>query len=213
MEQKGVWRTIGGRRIFIAEGQDLRDAMVKSGKFSKYVTDGLQKKMKSSNDDEDGGELGRYKRLRKQLLNKKEQYDNLMRKKEERKGIPNNRRLQEQHKFKLERLKRDDFGSGTYDVNTLEPVSYEKGYQVTFSQIGDNYSNDEYYDLCKEFLKFSTDGKVCAGKFEGEPEVSFNVESREKAIELAQKYNQISIWDWENCDEIKTGGRGRRLAA
>lgn len=29
----GVWRTVGGRRIFIKEGQSLSDAMKKSGKF------------------------------------------------------------------------------------------------------------------------------------------------------------------------------------
>ena len=33
MEEKGVWRTVRGRRIFIKEGQNLRDAMAKSGKF------------------------------------------------------------------------------------------------------------------------------------------------------------------------------------
>lgn len=30
----GVWRTIGGRRIFIKNGQDLKSAMKESGKFS-----------------------------------------------------------------------------------------------------------------------------------------------------------------------------------
>lgn len=31
----GVWRTVGGRRIFIKDGQDLVSAMKESGKFSK----------------------------------------------------------------------------------------------------------------------------------------------------------------------------------
>ena len=31
--EKGVWRTIGGRRVFIKEGQDLASAMKESGKF------------------------------------------------------------------------------------------------------------------------------------------------------------------------------------
>lgn len=31
----GVWRTIGGRKVFIADGQELSDAMKKSGKFKK----------------------------------------------------------------------------------------------------------------------------------------------------------------------------------
>ena len=33
MEEKGVWRTISGRRIFIKEGQDLKSAMNESNKF------------------------------------------------------------------------------------------------------------------------------------------------------------------------------------
>lgn len=35
MKENGVWRTVGGRRIFIKEGQDLAEAMKESGKFSK----------------------------------------------------------------------------------------------------------------------------------------------------------------------------------
>lgn len=34
----GVWRTVGGRRIFIKDGQDLTTAMKESGKFDKQNT-------------------------------------------------------------------------------------------------------------------------------------------------------------------------------
>lgn len=33
--ENGVWRTVGGRRIFIRDGESLSSAMKKSGKFSK----------------------------------------------------------------------------------------------------------------------------------------------------------------------------------
>ena len=33
--KQGVWRTVGGRRIFIVNGQDLPTAMKESGKFNK----------------------------------------------------------------------------------------------------------------------------------------------------------------------------------
>ena len=33
----GVWRTVGGRRIFIKDGEDLASAMERSGKFQKMV--------------------------------------------------------------------------------------------------------------------------------------------------------------------------------
>lgn len=34
MTEKGVWRTVRGRRVFIKEGQSLTDAMRESGKFT-----------------------------------------------------------------------------------------------------------------------------------------------------------------------------------
>ena len=34
-DSDGVWRTVGGRRIFIKHGQDLASAMKESGKFKK----------------------------------------------------------------------------------------------------------------------------------------------------------------------------------
>ncbi len=34
-EKNGVWRTVGGRRIFIQKGESLTNAMKRSGKFKK----------------------------------------------------------------------------------------------------------------------------------------------------------------------------------
>lgn len=115
-----------------------------------------------------------------------------------------------QHTSKIQELDSDKYADGTYDIDTMAPVNYTSGFQVTFSQIGDNYSDSEYADKVNEFLDASSDRKTCAGKFEGTPEISFNVKDRNEAIKLAKKYNQISIWDWETCDQIETGGTGRR---
>lgn len=117
---------------------------------------------------------------------------------------------QRQHQDAVNRLAGPQYEDGTYDLNTMTPVSYDSGYQVTFSQIGDNYSDSEYASKVNEFLSVSSDGKTLAGKFEGTPEISFHCNDRATAERLARKYNQISIWDWGNCDEIKTGGTGRR---
>lgn len=117
---------------------------------------------------------------------------------------------QGKHKQAIEKLGGSEYESGTYDLETLEQVEYNKGYQVTFSQIGDNYTDKEYADKVNEFLKASSDGKASAGKFEGTPEVSFHVDDLETAEKLGRKYNQISIWDWENDNDISTGGTGRR---
>lgn len=118
--------------------------------------------------------------------------------------------IQQVHKAAVAQLSGSEYGDGTYDINTMQQVDYPSGYQVTFSQIGDNYSDSEYAEKVSEFMKVSSDGKVLAGKFEGTPEISFHTNSKSSAIKLAKKYNQISIWDWGNCDEIKTGGTGKR---
>ena len=42
----GVWRTVGGRRIFIKDGEDLATAMKRSGKFNSkkgLTKDGIKK--------------------------------------------------------------------------------------------------------------------------------------------------------------------------
>ena len=115
-----------------------------------------------------------------------------------------------EHQKAIDRLRGKEYDDGTYDVDTLSPVDFDKGYQVTFCQIGDDYSDEEYAEKVNEFYEFSSDGKSYAGKFESEPEISFHFDSMEDAIRMAKKYNQISIWDWEKCEPIDTGGTGRR---
>lgn len=67
-EGDGVWRTIGGRRIFIREGQALSDAMKKSGKFGSHkkmtedkLKQGRKSLAKSYSDDELNEEINSYK--------------------------------------------------------------------------------------------------------------------------------------------------------
>lgn len=59
--KKGIWRTVGGRRIFIAEGEDLATAMKNSGKFKD-----LKKKKETfdENKDKEDGEYEEYKKMR-----------------------------------------------------------------------------------------------------------------------------------------------------
>ena len=117
---------------------------------------------------------------------------------------------QGEHRAAIAQLRGSDYPDGTYDIKTKKTVTYARGYQVTFCQIGDNYSDSEYASKVNEFLRVSSDGQSSAGKFGGEPEVSFHVNSRSMAIRLAKKYNQISVWDWKNEIEIETGGTGRK---
>lgn len=69
-KEDGVWRTIGGRRVFIKNGQSLADAMKESGKFSRVQKNqDLYKKL----DDEkkDGVELNEKQKEAGERLNKK----------------------------------------------------------------------------------------------------------------------------------------------
>ena len=43
MEEDGVWRTVGGRRVFIKKGQDLATAMKESGKFKDKTNEQIKK--------------------------------------------------------------------------------------------------------------------------------------------------------------------------
>ena len=51
--ENGVWRTVGGRRIFIKDGEDLASAMKRSGKFNstKGLTQEGKKKLKELEKD------------------------------------------------------------------------------------------------------------------------------------------------------------------
>lgn len=114
------------------------------------------------------------------------------------------------HKRQIQTLDGDSYPDGTYNLETLTTVEYDSGYQVTFCQIGDDYTDTEYADRVNEFLAVSSDGITSAGKFGGTPEVSFNVPDRETAIALGKKYNQNSVLEWSTMDFILTGGTGRR---
>ena len=69
----GVWRTVGGRRIFIKDGEDLETAMKKSGKFKKSEIKDNDKKNKKMTDEE------REKKI-KELEKKKEETQGFLQK-------------------------------------------------------------------------------------------------------------------------------------
>ena len=70
--KEGVWRTVGGRKIFIATGQSLKDAMKASGKF-KNLNDNKEKLEKIIQKDKEEGKVG--ERLKK--IEDAERYDRL----------------------------------------------------------------------------------------------------------------------------------------
>ena len=97
---------------------------------------------------------------------------------------------------------------GTYDLASGNPVSHESGYQVSFQEETTErkghgaYITDEEYDRKVEAISAELGGaRPELGRF-GEPEICFHVKSKEKALEIARRHNQESIWDWEALDTI-----------
>ena len=200
------WFTMNGKHIPIYEGESKADAVNRS--IAKDAEDKKQADIQRNREEA-------------KKLNKKSDKETAT------------ARTQSDHKKAVAELSKDKYEDGTYDINTKKTVDFPDGYQVTFCQIGDNYSDNEYARKVNECLRLSSDGKTYAGKFEGTPEISFHCADRDKAVKYAKANNQISIWDWKamqdaiayessNPDDadgiayrwlmcqIKTGGTGRR---
>ncbi len=300
-EEDGVWRTIGGRRVFIRKGQSMSEAMKESGKFKsgkkeetkeektkvdKNLEEDIQeeetnkkqdisKKLDQETEDlsdydkynlavsklEDAGEMqpeekkywekvkNEYQNnaLGKQMKdadkntntsedNKKSDlknaYDEYVKKtlsnedylrenrpnehlnnlinesKEKRNGSENLSKEEDTTKSAEEKgakyrndisnvAKNSKEDNVTLDIETGEPVNFEKGYSVSFQQSTDAYDDNEYYEKVEE-CRNKCDGKVYAGKYGGDAEVSFHTDNLDDAKEIMYKYNQESIWDWQH---------------
>lgn len=179
-DEDGVWRTVGGRRIFIKDGQSVQDAMKKSGKF-----DNVRKK----NQKEDKKES----KEKNKNFTEKDENDIIKKDSEE---------LTKYINDNVKELGSSKYEDGTYNINSKESVNFENGFQATFQQLGDKYSDKEFGDLVKKYSEM-TDGKVYAGKFGGSPEISFHFDNEEDAIKICNEFNQVSYWDWKNMKEIK----------
>jgi hypothetical protein len=88
------------------------------------------------------------------------------------------------------------YPEGTYDLSTGKEITYKDGYQVSFHQTSDNYSQEEYNKIVDELKTISGSG-AHIGVFDEEPEVSFHFNSLEEAKKVMKKYNQHSIFDWK----------------
>lgn len=181
-ESEGVWRTIGGRKVFIKKGQGIEEAMKESGKFDSIRNKNAQRKVnkKVFTNNTKNDIIDNAKDIRD--VNAEDVGKNV------RKNIK-----------EIDNKKYED---GTYDINTKKSVSFNDGYQATFQQLGDKYTDKEFGELVKKYSKM-TDGKVYAGKFGGSPEVSFHFKNEKDAIEICEKFNQVSYWNWKTMDEVK----------
>lgn len=106
-------------------------------------------------------------------------------------------RIGKEYREKLGKINDKSIPDGTYDLDTGKVVDFKgEGYNVSFEQSGVKLSNDEYYDAIQE-CRSKLDGKVYGGKFGGDPEISFYTKDFDKAMEVAEKYNQQGVYDIE----------------
>lgn len=83
---------------------------------------------------------------------------------------------------------------------------------------GKDISKDELTAFVKAHMDLLADPRVCFGtwfnKDDGNTYIDINVvlSNKDKAVELAKVYNQISIFNLATFEETKTGGDGKPVA-
>ena len=100
--------------------------------------------------------------------------------------------------LKLKELVDED---GTYSIEKgkLIKKNLNSGYMVSFFR--PEITNKDIV-RCREYIGKSL-GEPYYGIYEGTPEISFNVDSKNFAMEIANIFNQVSIWDNAAQAEIK----------
>ena len=90
-----------------------------------------------------------------------------------------------------------DREDGTYEFETGNNVEYSAGYQVSFvrPEAFEQLSSEDW-DGLTNFCCTYLDSPPYIGVYMGGPEVSFHVTSLEKAVKIANKFNQESILVW-----------------
>lgn len=109
----------------------------------------------------------------------------------------------------IRKVTTESFTDGTYDIETLKPVEFKNGFQVSFYTEGMKLSDEQYDYIVSMFLEFSMDGKTYLGYFWNTPEISFRIADKRTAKRLAKQFNQFSIWNWRKGTDIKTKGTGK----
>lgn len=180
-EGDGVWRTIGGRRVFIRTGQSLSDAMRESGKFKtksgKVKKEDSSKEAKEENIDKEEKNLSRAEK-------NKGLYEQL--EKEQKKDISTNDAV------------KDFLQADTGNWNSMNQNQRDKQCEKILNDFEKKYGNKlEDKDFRKEVLdgledkNFHTMGKIIEQKYEkgGETKLNAGIQLSQKQIEAGNKLN------------------------
>lgn len=196
MKENGVWRTVGGRRIFIKEGQDLASAMKESGKFSTKQIENQKDKIRSLNE--------KIKELNGQIYGKtdiSEEEKNKMREevkklKEEKKKISE----QEEENIRLKStnddkeitkellLKTDDKIKSELKNDLQNIEKYEDDYGIK-----SNIVDDTYTETYKKVEKMYEDGEINEYVYEN----FINEYSKKVSDEMSEKGYELYLHNGE----------------
>lgn len=138
-----VWRTIGGRKVFIKEGQSLSDAMIKSGKFKKGARESYRKAK-----EEDEKKTDKTKKEEEFEKNVDEMYNRFH-------GKTDKEVAEEIAKERGERILTDKEQKEreVQFMKNLEKEQYESEFQEREKKIKAMNPNDKNYDVEKNHLE------------------------------------------------------------
>ena len=157
MEENGVWRTVGGRRIFIKEGQDLASAMKESGKFNSNA----KKKRKELSNEEKAEKSVLIKQQREKLrerLKKRETPKNTISKNDEETAKKyrqkNDKLLRKELEEGLDGIEQEEDKYGIDDT-TLDEIKTD-----TYKKMEELYDDGEISDYVWEDFIDSYNNKI-----------------------------------------------------
>ena len=96
-------------------------------------------------------------------------------------------------------VEKDEYG--TYDIYSQENVFFDRGYQVSFETLFDDYTPEEFDEITYR-MSLMTDNHVYIGIWATGVELSFHVDDFELANVLCILYNQMAMYDWSTGDDI-----------
>lgn len=104
------------------------------------------------------------------------------------------------HNYKKTLERYSTWPDGTYDLETGKSISHDTGFQVSFQQTSDDYTQEEYNEIVCD-LADTTESMPHVGVFKKDPEISFHCSDKEKVMKIMKEYNQHSAVVWERLQE------------
>lgn len=194
----GVWRTVGGRRIFIKDGEDLATAMKNSGKFGKKKENNKnnrEEKIKKLEEEleETKGFLAKAK-IKEEIEALKEGYDDIeeyrkMKDTKRQEAIENSKKEKEERQ-KLRQQQEQEEKERGYKMSHRPDENGSTGDDLTTGETPmpkDFYNNPEkYFDMS---LKENKESFEVIKEIKGKP-------NAEITIYRATTSNEINDGDW-----------------